>query len=76
LRMPGVTVVSGLGMMLGISLEGVAARDLVQAVMAQGVLVLTAKDRLRLLPPLSISWDELNEALDIVEKTMKAVQAQ
>lgn len=75
MAMPGVTVVSGLGMMLGISLEGVAARDLAQAVMAQGVLVLTAKDRLRLLPPLSITWDELNEALDILEKTMKAVQA-
>jgi len=71
LAMPRVTAVDGLGLMLGASLDGVTARDAVLRGIEKGVLTLTAKDRLRLLPPLTIPWHDLNEALDRVEKALE-----
>lgn len=73
LKMPHIKAVSGLGMMLGATLDGVSARDVVMAGIQNGVLTLTAKDRLRLLPPLSITWEELDGALSKIEKTLREV---
>ena len=36
-----------------------------------GLLIITAKDLLRMLPPLVINYDELDEAVNIIEKTLK-----
>lgn len=72
-KMPHVTSVDGMGLMLGATLEGVAARDVVLKGIEAGVLMLTAKDRLRLLPPLSITDAELDAALSRIETTMKEV---
>lgn len=71
LAMPHITAVSGLGLMIGASLNGIAARDLVAKLIANGVLALTAKDRLRLLPPLTITREEIDEALRALEKTLR-----
>ena len=46
------------------------ARALVKALLERGVVTLTAKHKLRLLPPLVISWDELNEALAIIKEEL------
>ena len=40
-------------------------------ILADGLLVLTAKTLLRLLPPLSISEEELENGLTILENTLK-----
>ncbi len=64
---PGVVSVSGMGLMLGIKTEK-PARDVVSACLENGVLCLTAKDKVRLLPALNIPTDVLCEALDVIVK--------
>lgn len=63
----GVKSVSGLGLMIGIETEK-EAKEIVSACMQKGVLVLTAKTKIRLLPPLNIGWDELKKAVAILKK--------
>ncbi len=71
--MKHVKEVRGRGMMLGIVLEdGVAAKDVVNKCLENGLLVLTAKTLLRLLPPLTISDAELETGLTILENTLEA----
>ena len=62
---PGVNMVSGLGLMVGISTEK-AAGDVVRSGMEHGILCLTAKDRVRLLPALNIPMPVLEEAMDVL----------
>ncbi len=58
--------VSGMGLMIGIKTVKPAS-DIVKACMEKGVLCLTAKDKVRLLPALNISQDVLKEAIDIIK---------
>ena len=67
----GIESVTGLGLMVGIKTVK-SARDVVNACMERGVLCLTAKDKVRLLPALNISMDELCKAIE----TIKAVCAE
>ena len=62
---PGVESVSGLGLMIGIKTFRPAG-DVVRDAIAKGVLCLTAKDKVRLLPALNIPWDLLKEAADVL----------
>lgn len=66
---PNVKRVSGRGFMLGISTVHPAG-DIAQRCLADGLLVLTAKDKVRLLPPLNISWELLQEGIDILKKNV------
>ncbi len=61
--LPTVRDVSGLGMMIGFSVEGKKSAEVRAAALKEGLLVLTAKDRVRLLPPLTISDEELQTGL-------------
>lgn len=61
-----VAEVSGMGLMIGISLKTRKAPDVLKACLEQGLIVLTAKDRIRLLPPLAIRMDELEAGADIL----------
>ena len=56
--------VSGLGLMIGIKLKTKKAADVAKASLDKGLLVLTAKDKVRLLPPLTIEYDEIDAGLD------------
>ncbi|HPZ00161.1 MAG TPA: aminotransferase class III-fold pyridoxal phosphate-dependent enzyme, partial [Clostridiales bacterium] len=68
-----ITSVRGMGFMIGIGLEGVQNKDLAKALMERGLLVLTAgQNTLRLLPPLVISKEELEEGLEIMAGLLKA----
>ncbi|MBQ8506987.1 MAG: aminotransferase class III-fold pyridoxal phosphate-dependent enzyme, partial [Clostridia bacterium] len=67
---PGVKGVSGMGLMLGIETEK-PAKEVVSACLEKGVLVLTAKTKLRLLPPLTITMEELEEAISILKAALK-----
>ena len=62
---PGIKGIDGLGLMIGISTEKKAA-DIVRACIEAGVLCLTAKDKVRLLPPLNISDEDLMKGLEIL----------
>ena len=61
-----VVSVSGLGLMIGIKLRTKNASDVVKKALEKGLLLLTAKDKIRLLPPLTISYSELEEGLKIL----------
>ncbi len=64
-----VTGISGLGLMLGIETAR-DAKEVVSECIAAGVLPLTAKTKVRLLPPLNISDAELEKAMDILVKVI------
>ncbi|NLO85828.1 MAG: aspartate aminotransferase family protein [Clostridiales bacterium] len=65
----GVLSISGSGLMLGIETTKNAG-ELVRALLHRGVVTLTAKNKLRLLPPLSISWVELEIACNIIKEEL------
>lgn len=65
-----VESVSGLGMMIGIKLKNKKAADVVKAALDKGLLLLTAKDKVRLLPPLTITMEEINKGLEILMRIL------
>lgn len=70
LQLKQVKGVRRLGLMVGIEVEGDAHALAVKCV-ENGLLIITAKDVLRMLPPLIITKEELDEAVAILEKTLK-----
>lgn len=66
----GVKSVSGLGLMLGIEIEK-NAKDVVMGCIERGVLILTAKTKLRLLPALNIPNEQLEKALNIIKEVIE-----
>ena len=70
-KLPHVTDVSGLGLMLGVQFEdGIQASDVLAACRERGLLVLTAKTRLRLLPPLVVTAHDIERALVILDEVL------
>ncbi|MBQ7348631.1 MAG: aminotransferase class III-fold pyridoxal phosphate-dependent enzyme, partial [Clostridia bacterium] len=63
----GIESVSGLGLMIGIKTKK-PAKEVVLKCLNLGVMCLTAKDKVRLLPPLNISIKLLKKALDVIIK--------
>ncbi len=64
---PNVVEVRGKGLMLGIQLDGLVNKDIAAALQSKGVLVLTAGNNVvRLLPPLVISYEEIDKALEVL----------
>ena len=66
---PNVTEISGRGLMVGIKSEKPAS-EVVKTLMEKGVLCLTAKDKVRLLPALNIEWDILKKAINIIKESL------
>lgn len=69
--LPLVKEVRGQGLMLGIVLEQGEARRIAEQCLEQGLVILTAKTLLRLLPPLTITYDELDRGLAVLEAVLK-----
>ena len=67
----GVKSVSGMGLMIGIETEKPAA-EIVKACIEKGVLCLTAKHKLRLLPALNIPFEVLKEAVEAIKSVIEA----
>ena len=67
----GIESVSGLGLMIGLKTVKPAA-EIVNECIARGVLVITAKDKVRLLPPLNIPVNTLKEALAVIVDVCRA----
>lgn len=65
-----VTEITGLGLMLGLTLKTKQAADVKQTAFQRGLLVLTAKDKVRLLPPLNITIGELDSGLAILKECL------
>ena len=64
---PGVKSVSGMGLMIGIETEKNAS-DVINECMENGVLVLKAKTKVRLLPALNIPEELLKKAVSVLKK--------
>lgn len=65
-----VKSVTGMGLMLGIETTK-DAKEVVMKCIEKGVLPLTAKTKIRLLPPLNISDKELEKAMDIITEVIE-----
>ncbi len=72
LTSPEVASVSGIGLMIGIELKNKKAGDIVKAALDKGLLLLTAKTKIRLLPPLTITYEEIDRGLDILIELLNA----
>lgn len=65
-----VKSVSGMGLMLGVEIEK-DAKTVANQCLEKGLLVLTAKTKIRLLPALNISKAELDEGLNILKEVIE-----
>ena len=68
----GIESISGMGLMIGIKTKKPAI-DIVKKCIDEGVLCLTAKDKVRLLPAPNIPMDVLKKAIEIIKKVCKEV---
>ena len=70
---PYVSGIRGMGLMVGVGIQGMTHKELKDKLMAEGLLCLTAgADTLRLLPPLVISREEIDQGLAVMAKVMGA----
>ena len=67
---PQIEEITGKGLMMGLKLKDKKASDAVSKAMSEGLLLLTAKDRVRLLPPLTITYEEIDRGLEILKKIL------
>lgn len=69
---PYVSGVRGMGLMIGIGVQGMTHKALCAQLLEQGLMTLTAgKDTLRLLPPLVITQEELDRGLEIMSGVLR-----
>jgi acetylornithine/N-succinyldiaminopimelate aminotransferase len=72
LKMKHVKAVNGRGLMIGIEVD-VDNKMIVNKCIEKGLLVLTAKQKVRLLPPLTISMEEINEGLETLNNVLNEI---
>ena len=70
-KLDGVKKVTGMGMMIGLETDK-PAREVAERCLERGLLVLTAHNRVRLLPPLTITKTEIDEGLAILRGALLA----
>ena len=71
-KMDGVELTTGMGLMIGVCLKGnKTARDIAQECMKKGLLVLTAHEKVRLLPPLNITKGEIDKGLKVLREVLQ-----
>ncbi len=68
-RIKNVRDISGLGLMIGFSCDK-PAREVAKLCLERGLVVLTAHERVRLLPPLVITKEQINDALKILNEVI------
>ena len=69
--MPQVEYVRGKGLMLGVKLKGKDAHEVLVECAKQGLLILTAKELVRFLPPLTITKEDMDQGLAIFQKVLE-----
>lgn len=70
--MPGVELVRGKGLMIGVKLVDDAGRAVAEKCVGQGLMILTAKTLLRIMPPLNITQEEMDRGLAVLESVLAA----
>ena len=74
LSLKGIKSVRRMGLMVGIELTEGNAHDIAIKCVENGLLIITAKALLRMLPPLVISYEEIDEAVEILNKTINEIK--
>ncbi len=75
LKLPCLGGIRGMGLMLGVEVKApYSNKDLATRLIENHLLVLTAGTALRLLPPLVITKDEMDEGIAIMKQTLEGVQ--
>lgn len=69
-QLDGIEEVSGLGLMIGFKVKDMSSSDFVKEGIKRGLIMLTAKSKVRLLPPLTITYDEIDKALAIISSML------
>lgn len=72
-KLDKVKAVRRMGLMIGIELESGDAHDIAVKCVENGLLIITAKTLLRMLPPFVITYEEIDEAVQILENTLKEI---
>ena len=71
MNLPCLGKTCGMGMMIGIEVkDGYTNRELAAKLIENGLLILTAGNRLRMLPPLTITKEEMDQGLAIMKATL------
>lgn len=66
-----VRAIRGAGLMLGVEFNGKQSKDIAVQCLEKGLIVLTAKSAVRMLPPLNITYDEIDQGLNILKSVAK-----
>ena len=66
-----VKSITGLGLMLGIELKTKNASEIAKKCSENGLLILTAKSKLRMLPPLVITKEEIDKGMEILKSFLE-----
>ncbi|MBQ4644170.1 MAG: aspartate aminotransferase family protein [Clostridia bacterium] len=66
-----IASISGLGLMLGIELKTKNAGEIAKKCSENGLLILTAKTKLRMLPPLVITKEEIDKGMEILKSFLE-----
>lgn len=75
-ELDGIYDVTGLGLMIGFMVKDVTSSDFVKEGIKNGLIMLTAHRKVRLLPPLTITYNEIDKALSIIKSMLAKKQNQ
>ena len=70
-KMGNVEKITGMGLMIGILTKKDNAKQIASKCVENGLLILTAKNMIRLLPPLNITYEEAERGLNILKQVME-----
>ena len=70
MEIPEIEGVDGMGLMLGARLKTKNAAEILTAAAQNGLLILTAKTKLRFLPPLTITYEEIDKGIEILKSLL------
>lgn len=71
IKIKEIEQITGKGLMIGIKLKTKKAVDVVAEGIKEGLIMLTAKDKVRLLPPLVINYAQIDEAGEIIKNILE-----
>lgn len=71
---PGVHSIRGLGLMIGFEVEGIDSKEAAARCVENGLLILTAKAALRMLPPLVITKEEIDKGLAVLTDVLDSLR--
>lgn len=71
-NLPQIKGIYGKGLMIGVDIPSIDAKELLVRCAENGLLILTAKQRIRFLPPLTITKDEWQKGIEIFAQTLQS----